>query len=339
MENSKMEKNKEFQMLFGVSHKLAGSHTGNIIVEDKYKQQSRNLNEMAGHMENNSLNELLEAIQRYSEFDFTQKIAVRGQGDEWDAIAIGVNKLTETIESQIGQIEDMTKQLQTITTELEVFSYSVSHDLRTPLRAINGYAKILLEDSADKLNIDAVNPVHVIIRSTKKMNEFIDDLLAFSRLGRKHIVTSDINMAALVNSVKADMLFGDIEQKIEFMCNELLPTKGDFGLIKQVWMNLISNAIKYSQHKSKIDIEIGSYDKDNHVVYYVKDKGVGFDMQYYDKLFGVFQRLHSDEEFEGAGIGLAIVQKIIHRHHGAVWAESKLHEGASFYFSLPNINA
>ena len=153
-------------------------------------------------------------------------------------------------------------------------------------------------------------------------------------LERKEITKSAINMTALVKSVREEELT-DNTNNIEFVIDTLLPAICDQKLIKQVWVNLISNAIKYSKNKPKIKIEIGSYYKDNLVVYYVKDNGVGFDMQYYNKLFGVFQRLHSSEEFEGTGVGLAIVQKIIHRHNGTVWAKSKPNEETCFYFSLP----
>jgi light-regulated signal transduction histidine kinase (bacteriophytochrome) len=144
-------------------------------------------------------------------------------------------------------------------------------------------------------------------------------------------------MSSLVKIVKEEELLGK-DQSIEITIHELLPALGQQALIKQVWVNLLSNAIKYSQKKAKTIIEIGSYFKDHRVIYYIKDNGAGFDMQYYNKLFGVFQRLHSQEEFEGTGIGLAIVQKIINRNNGSVWAESKLGEGTCFYFSLPQIN-
>ena len=170
------------------------------------------------------------------------------------------------------------------------------------------------------------------------MGELIDDLLTFSRLGRTALTTSEINMTALVNSVIEEEMIGN-SNEIEFVVNELQSSKGTQTLIKQVWVNLISNAIKFSKHNPKARIEVGSYTKGNFIVYYVKDNGAGFDVQYYNKLFGVFQRLHSQNEFEGTGIGLAIVDKIIHRHNGTVWAESKLKEGSSFYFSLPNINS
>jgi len=170
------------------------------------------------------------------------------------------------------------------------------------------------------------------------MGELIDDLLAFSKLGRKQVSFSEIDMLHLVNMVREESLFEDGENIPEFEIAELPNAKGDQSLIKQVWINLISNAIKYSKHKEKTKIEIGAHKKNQLIVYYVKDAGAGFDMQYYDKLFGVFQRLHSQEEFEGTGIGLAIVQKIVQRHHGTVWAESVVNEGSCFYFSLPAIN-
>jgi PAS domain S-box-containing protein len=230
------------------------------------------------------------------------------------------------------------EQLIAVNKELEAFSYSVSHDLRAPLRAINGYAKILQEDFGEKLDDDGINSLNAILKNSRKMGELIDDLLAFSRLGKKIGITSEINMTSLVKSVKEEEVALN-SNDIEFVKHELLPAHGEQVLIKQVWVNLISNAVKYSKHKPKTVIEIGSYVKDNLVVYYIKDNGAGFDMQYYDKLFGVFQRLHSQEEFEGTGIGLAIVQKIINRHNGSIWAESKLNEGSCFYFSLPIINS
>ncbi|MCY1522937.1 Phytochrome-like protein cph1 [compost metagenome] len=166
------------------------------------------------------------------------------------------------------------------------------------------------------------------------MGELIDDLLAFSKLGRKEVSVSEIDMNELVRIAQEELLFEESENVPEFSVSSLPNAQGDKSLIKQVWINLLSNAIKYSKHKIKTQIEIGAYWEAGLIVYYVKDGGAGFDMQYYDKLFGVFQRLHSQEEFEGTGIGLAIVQKIVHRHNGTVWAESTLNMGSCFYFSL-----
>lgn len=237
----------------------------------------------------------------------------------------------------ITQSKNAEEQLRAVNKELEGFSYSVSHDLRAPLRAINGYAKILQEDYAVNLDEDGISSLNAILNNSKKMGELIDGLLAFSRLGKKEVAMTAINMTSLVNSVKEEEMYGN-SKEIEFKIDELIPAMGQQILVKQVWVNLISNAIKYSKHNPKICIHIGSYIKENKTIYYVRDNGAGFDMQYYDKLFGVFQRLHSQQEFEGTGIGLAIVQKIITRHGGSVWAESKVNEGACFYFSLPIIN-
>jgi signal transduction histidine kinase len=246
-----------------------------------------------------------------------------------------IRKLNDELEQKVI---DRTAQLESVNKELGSFSYSVSHDLRAPIRAINGYTKILVEDYGEKFDADGMTILHSIIHNSKKMGNLIDDLLAFSKLGRKQVTVSEIDMTGLVKLIKDELLFDEGENIPVFNIMPLLPAKGDKSLIKQVWINLISNAIKYSKYKEKTTIEIGAYEKGRLVVYYVKDAGAGFDMQYYDKLFGVFQRLHSQEEFEGTGIGLAIVQKIVHRHHGTVWAESKLDEGTTFYFSLQQSN-
>lgn len=253
---------------------------------------------------------------------------------DWNTTPDPVTGKLYAIARDITERKKVQEQLEAVNKELEAFSYSISHDLRAPLRAINGYAKILQEDYASKIDNDGISSLNAIMSNSKKMGILIDDLLAFSRLGRREITTSEINMTALVKSVREEEIIGN-SNEIEFVIHELLPAKGDQTLIRQVWVNLISNAIKYSKHKLITNIEIGSYYKENLVVYYVKDNGVGFDMKYYNKLFEVFQRLHSHEEFEGTGVGLAIVQKIIHRHNGTVWAESKLNEETCFYFSLP----
>lgn len=247
-----------------------------------------------------------------------------------------IRKLNDELEQKVVE---RTSQLESVNKELESFSYSVSHDLRAPIRAINGYTRIIVEDYGEKIDADGTKILQAIINNSKKMGELIDDLLAFSKLGRKQVSLSQINMLDLVQSVREELLFEEVENIPKFKINKLLPAMGDQSLIKQVWINLISNAVKYSQYKEKTTIEIDSKRVGNFVIYKVKDEGAGFDMEYYDKLFGVFQRLHSQDEFEGTGIGLAIVQKIIQRHNGTVWAKSKIDEGTSFYFSLPGIKA
>ncbi len=246
-----------------------------------------------------------------------------------------IRKLNDELEQKVIE---RTSQLQSVNKELESFSYSVSHDLRAPIRAINGYTRIIIEDYSEKLDDEGTKVLQAIINNSKKMGELIDDLLAFSKLGRKQVSFSEINMTDLVCSVQEELLFEGMKNTPKFKVSKLSPAMGDQSLIKQVWINLISNAIKYSGHKENTTIEITAHKTAASVIYKITDEGAGFDMAYYDKLFGVFQRLHSQEEFEGTGIGLAIVQKIINRHNGTVWAKSKINEGTSFYFSLPSIN-
>ena len=229
-----------------------------------------------------------------------------------------------------------TEQLRKTNAELEAFSYSVSHDLRAPLRAIHGYTKILQAEYESKVDAEGRRLMNNVIDNAKKMGQLIDDLLAFSRLGRHEIMKMNIPMHDLVTEICNEITKDQPDQsRIAFVIKNLLPAKADNTAIKQVWLNLISNAVKYSRQKATAVIEITSEKIGEEVVYSIKDNGAGFDMRYADKLFGVFQRLHSEEEFEGTGVGLAIVQRIILKHGGRVWADGKVNEGATFYFSLP----
>jgi len=225
-------------------------------------------------------------------------------------------------------------ELELTNKELESFSYSVSHDLRAPLRSINGYSQMIQDDHASQLTDEVKRMLNVISRNAKRMGVLIDDLLAFSRMGRKEVVGLLIDFNKLVEPVIAD-LEKSRDKPVAITVKELHPAQGDPALLSQVFVNLISNAIKYSGKKENPQVEIGSIEKDDEYIYYVKDNGAGFDMQYAHKLFGVFQRLHSNEEFEGTGVGLAIVQRIVVKHGGRVWAEGRVNEGATFYFSLP----
>jgi PAS domain S-box-containing protein len=231
-------------------------------------------------------------------------------------------------------LERNVAQLQLTNKELESFSYSVSHDLRAPLRSINGYAQMIQDDHAQSFNDEAKRMFNVIRKNATKMGTLIDDLLAFSRMGRKEITRVPIDFNKLVEPIIAD-LKQTAPAGITITVHPLPNTQGDPALLSQVYINLISNAIKYSSKKQTPAVELGAEERDDEFVYYVKDNGAGFDMQYAHKLFGVFQRLHGSEEFEGTGVGLAIVQRIIVKHGGKVWAEGKLDEGATFYFSLP----
>jgi PAS domain S-box-containing protein len=245
-------------------------------------------------------------------------------------------KRAENAITQLNEdLEKQTVQLEAANQELEAFSYSVSHDLRAPLRAIDGFSRILLEDHSDKLDAEGARVLNVIRSNTQNMSRLIDDLLAFSRLGRKQVDRSSINMKELAVDVSRQLNLATTEKTIRFSLGSLPPAYGDPALIRQVFVNLLSNAVKYSKTKDAPVIDVGACRENGEHVYYVKDNGVGFNMSHANKLFGVFQRLHSAEEFEGTGVGLAIVQRIIHRHGGRVWAEGRVNEGATFYFSLP----
>ena len=242
-----------------------------------------------------------------------------------------IKKLNEELEQKVIE---RTAELEAVNQELEAFAFSVSHDLRAPLRAINGYAQILAEDYAEKLDAAANKVIEVITKNAQKMGVLIDDLLTFSRLGRKEVLKGNVDMTELVKAVVQE-LNAPAAEYLNLVINVLPPILGDYVLLKQVWINLISNALKFSSTKPNPKIEIGATQNKEEITYYIKDNGVGFDMQYYNKLFGVFQRLHGQDEFEGTGIGLAIIQRVVNAHGGKVWAEATLNEGATFFMSLP----
>ncbi len=245
-----------------------------------------------------------------------------------------IRELNVALQSKAGQLESTNK-------ELESFSYSVSHDLRAPLRAIDGFAEMIEEDYRDKLDEEGRRYLSVIRQNSKRMGSLIDDLLEFSRLGRLPVTTDEVNVDSLVREVVQDVLAtetahadGDAASP-NIEVGPLPPVVGDRGLLRQVWINLISNAVKYSSKNKnpKILISGSELAAENH--YSVRDNGVGFNMEYVEKLFGVFQRLHRNDEFSGTGVGLAIVQRVVTRHGGRVWAEGKVNDGAVFTFALP----
>ena len=236
-------------------------------------------------------------------------------------------------------LSERNMQLEVTNGELEGFSYSVSHDLRAPLRSIDGFSRILQEDYAGKLDAEGERVIGVIRSNTRKMSNLIDDLLAFSRLGKKAFSWSLLDMDALLREdVLPGVLSGNEGRLVDVRISSLPQAWGDRTLLAQVWTNLLSNAVKFSEKTEKPAVQVEGRLETDEVVYTVRDNGVGFDMQYYDKLFKVFQRLHAQAEFPGTGVGLAIVQRVIARHGGRVWAESRPDEGASFHFSLPRRN-
>jgi light-regulated signal transduction histidine kinase (bacteriophytochrome) len=256
-------------------------------------------------------------------------------------ILLAIEDITERkkAEEQIKKLNEDLKhraiQLEASYQELETFSYSVSHDLRTPLLGINGLSRMLLERYSNPLDAKGQQFLSIIHSTTQKMLQLIDDLLAFSRSEHQEMKLSDIDMGELAKAVFEELKSVIPGQGPVLDVETLPPARGDQSMIRQVYVNLLSNAIKFTRPKEAGVIEIGCRVKENQNIYCVKDNGVGFDIQYASELFGVFQRHHTVDEFEGTGIGLAIVQRIIHRHGGQVWAEGKVNEGATFYFTLP----
>ncbi len=233
-------------------------------------------------------------------------------------------------------VEKRTEQLQAANRELEAFSYSVAHDLRAPLRAIDGFNRVLREQHGNMLDEDGKRLLNVIRKSTVEMGQLIDALLAFSRVSRQKLqLELNINMHALVNAIIEEVRGQQPGRSITFPVRRLPHVQGSAPMLRQVWVNLISNAVKFTRDSPEAQITIGAQTKKNEHTFYVQDNGLGFDMRHADKLFGVFQRLHTSEEFEGTGVGLALAQRIIYRHGGRIWAESEPGKGATFYFTLP----
>ncbi|HQN28370.1 MAG TPA: PAS domain-containing protein [Mesotoga sp.] len=243
-----------------------------------------------------------------------------------------VERLNVELEARVAE---RTTQLEAVNKELEAFAYSVSHDLRAPLRAVDGYSRIIEEDYVNVLDSEGLRLFGVIKRNIKKMDQLILDLLALSRVNRTELVKSKIDMIAMVNSLFNEVVTVELREKVKFTVQNLPEVYGDSVMMKQVWINLLSNALKFSATREVITIEVGGYSENGTNTYYVKDNGVGFNQKYANKVFEIFQRLHSSKEFEGTGVGLSIVQRIIHRHGGSVRAEGEENQGATFYFSIP----
>ncbi|MEC9491919.1 transporter substrate-binding domain-containing protein [Flexistipes sp.] len=242
--------------------------------------------------------------------------------------------MVEDLNSITAELQEERRKLELSNKELEAFAYSVSHDLRAPLRAINGFSGFLMEDYWDKLDEEGKRQLSVIRQNAEKMDALIADILNLSRISRAEMSFEEVDMYTLAKSKYDEIATDEEKQEFVFNVSELPPAVGDENLLGQLWQNLIGNALKYSSKSENKRIEIGCRENNDEVIYYIKDEGAGFNPKYKDKLFGVFQRLHKDNEFEGTGVGLAVVQRIVHRHGGEIWAESEVNKGAAFYFSM-----
>jgi len=242
-----------------------------------------------------------------------------------------IRRLNQELEARV---KERTAELEASNKELEAFTYSVSHDLRAPLRHIDGFSKMLMEEDPAGLTEDSRRYLTRIREGTRQMGQLVDDLLNLARLGRKPLILSRVDLSTVATAVAAELHKDNAARSIEWKIGSLPFVDCDPGLMKQVFVNLLSNAVKYTRPRPQARIEVGALQIEGHPVIFVRDNGVGFSMKYADKLFGVFQRLHRAEDFEGTGIGLATVQRILHKHGGYAWAEAELDKGATFYFTL-----
>ncbi len=242
-----------------------------------------------------------------------------------------IRRLNEELEQRVIE---RTTQLQAVNKELEAFAYSVSHDLRAPLRSIDGFSQVLLEDYASKLDEEGKDYLQRVRSASQRMAELIDDILNLSRLTRSEMRHETVDLSALAQAIATELRQSQPERQVEFVITPGLATKGDANLLWVALENLLDNAWKFTVKRPRARIEFGYAETSGQSAYFVRDNGIGFDMAYADKLFGAFQRLHSSNEYEGTGIGLATVQRIIHRHGGNIWAESAVNQGTTFYFTL-----
>jgi signal transduction histidine kinase len=296
---------------------------------------------------------IVTAADRIEKGDLKARVGLRKGKSELHRLATGFDEMAASLEKRQSELEqanqaikshntqlekhvaERTSELQLLNSELEAFSYSVSHDLRAPVRHMQGFAKILLKNPKIQEDPAMQRQLDTIVSSAKQMGMLIDDLLEFSRMGRQSLAKGKVDSTKTVNAVIAEIMGREPDRAIDWRIESLPEVHGDPALLRQVWTNLISNAVKYSRERKPAIITIFARDSAAETIFAVRDNGAGFDMAYADKLFGVFQRLHNAEEFEGTGIGLATVRRIVSRHEGRAWAEGKVGEGATFYFSIP----
>ncbi|BCB27715.1 hypothetical protein SKTS_26010 [Sulfurimicrobium lacus] len=299
------------------------------------------------------IDQLEDGVRRVAAGDLEHQIQL-ATADELGALANSFNAFTDKLKDEMTRrrqaereihqlnaeleerVQRRTAEFEAANKELEAFAYSVSHDLRAPLRAVDGFSRKVIMGYGDKLDDEGRRLLQVVRDNAQSMGKLIDDLLAFSRMGRREMASQPLDMDAMVRSVADELRAAEPQRAIEFAFSPLPRASGDAAMLRQVWVNLLANAVKFSRLRQVAHIEVGGQTEGGEVIYWVKDDGAGFDMQYADKLFGVFQRLHRQDEFEGTGVGLAIAQRILHRHNGRIWGEGKPDAGATFRFALPS---
>ncbi|MBI4319778.1 MAG: hypothetical protein HY675_14915 [Chloroflexi bacterium] len=240
-------------------------------------------------------------------------------------------------ERLLVELERRATELAAANQELEAFAYSVSHDLKAPLRTVDGFSQMLLEDYADRLDDQGKEYVHIVRQGSQRMAQLIDDLLSLSRINRSEMIRQQVDLSELAQRAAIDLKRSQPERRVEFAIAPGLLVDGDARLLRVALENLLGNAWKFTSHHRTATIQLGKEDRQGQAVYYIRDDGAGFDPAFAGKLFSAFKRLHNDDEFPGNGIGLATVQRIIHRHGGQIWAEGAVERGATFYFTIPTI--
>jgi PAS domain S-box-containing protein len=314
---------------------LAGMRVTDVLTPASRETFAANF---AGFMERGFVHDLEQEMVRKDGSTFWALVSATAVRDETGAYLRSrstIFDITELVRAR-EQVAERTAALEAANKELESFAYSVSHDLRAPLRAVNGFSLLLARDHAARLDAEALRLLERVRANAQRMDQLIADLLAFSRAGRAEMIDRAVSMTILVAGVVSELTTGVDRDRLEIDLQPLPDAFGDPAMLRQVWINLLSNALKFTGPRARARILVTGQRDDGEVVYGVQDNGVGFDMRHAGKLFGVFHRLHSAQEFAGTGAGLAIVQRIVHRHGGRIWAEARLDEGATFSFALPD---
>lgn len=305
------------------------------MVEEKQTTLTKPLNESETP---EKLHERLAALEETYRAILNILEDVQVERNKSDDTRKALMNILDDVEKERSNAERAKTLLEATNRELEAFSYSVSHDLRAPLRAISGFSEAVIEDYEPLVGEEGKRYLKLIAENANKMGQLIDDLLSFSRLGRQQIVKTEVDIGALAKEISEELTEQSPDRYIKFNIKTTPLVYGDKAMIQQALLNLFLNAVKFTKNKDAALIEFGCTNDKNEITFYIKDNGVGFDMQYVDKLFGVFQRLHSVTEFEGTGVGLALVYRIITRHGGRVWAKGAVNKGATFYFMLPSVH-